>query len=444
VRRIRAVLGGSVLAALLALPGGAGNRPLPLRSQPSATASLTALVGEARGSRVVQLDPATFATLRSSARVGYYDGWVRSPDGKLLAVATHRDGVAAQTSTIRFVNASTLKFVRKGVALDGYFRAALWPSPGRLVALAGDCCNSGVVLTAIDTVAKRITARRTIEGAVLDVERSRDGLVLLAAPPGGIGPARVVTVGPDASVRSVTLDGIRAGSHWSQESGKDPVGTIRQPGLAVDAAAGVAYVVDPDGVVAAVRLADSSVGYHRLTSPRPLLSRLAGWLTPSASAKGVNGPTRTAQWLGDGMLALTGSDQSAVTRKDGTMVVSGRPAGLALVDTRDWTIRTLDPDADSATVADGVLLATGGTWSADGSTNSGSGEGLAVWGADGSLRRRLYPGTRVWVAAADGSRAIVQQESSQTFVLVDLATGETVRSLGGTFPWPLLGTGSAD
>jgi DNA-binding beta-propeller fold protein YncE len=444
VRRVRGILGGSAILVLLALPGGVGERPLPLHSQPSATATLSALVGDSGGSRLVQVNPSTLATVRASARVGYYDGWVRAPDGKLLVIATHRASSSAQTSRIRFVNSSTLKFVRKGVALDGYFRAAIWPSAGRLLTVAGNCCNSGVELDTIDTVAKRITARRAIAGAVTSIDRSRDGLVLLAAPPDEIGAARLVVVGPDASVRSVTLDRIRAGSHYPQESSQDPIGTIRQPGLAVDPAGGVAYVVDPDGLIAAVRLADMSVTYRTPSAPRSLLGRLARWLTPTASAKGLNGPIRTAEWIGDGMLAITGSDASAVKQKDGTTTFSSRAVGLAIVDTRDWTIRTLDAEADSATIADGLLLATGGTWRSDGSTNTSTGEGLTAWGPDGSLRWRLFPGTQPWVLAAVGERAVVQQAGLQSFVLVDLATGKVMRSLGGTYQWLLLGTGSAD
>jgi hypothetical protein len=432
------------VSVLLALPGGVGERPLPLRSESPATAALMGLVGDEQGSRLVQVDPSTLATVHASARVGYYDGWVRSPDGKLLVVATHspRD-TGAQVSTIRFVNTGTLKFVRTGVRLDGFFRAALWPSLGRLLALTGSCCNSDLELATVDTVAKRVVARRTIPGVVLDIVRSADGLVLLAAPPNEIGPARLVAVEGDGSVRTVALDRIQAGSHWPEESTQDPIGTMREPGLAVDPKGGVAYVVDPAGLVAAVRLADRGVTYHTAVAAQSLLGRLSHWLTPVASAKGMNGPIRTAVWLGDGMLAVTGSDSSALRRKDGTMVISGRPAGLSVIDTRDWTARTIDAGADAATVADGVLLTTGGTFRVEGSTNTTTGEGIVARGPNGSVRWRLFPGTAAWVVGAHGDRAVVQQNGGQTFDLVDLETGKVLRSLGSTYPWLLLGSGSA-
>src|SRR5436190_8788674 len=443
MRRIGVTLGGfAALAAVLVVPLGGQGRPLPLHAPIAATASLTGIVNDAAGARLARVDPNTFRVTRRSALVGYYDGWVRSPGGKLLAVSTYASELNP-ISTLRFASAATLRWARHGVRLDGSFRAATWPAAGRLVALVevvdAGCCSSHFELETVDTVAKKVVARRTLEGTVFSVARSADGLVLLVAPRDDIGTARLVAVSPDASTHEVALERILAGSFWPQDAQSEGMGRIRQPGLAVDAGAGVAYVVDPGGLVAQVSLGDLSVSYHQLSAS--LLDRVAAWLTPAAQAKGANGPTRSAAWLGDGLLLVAGRDESAVRQADGTMLFSERPAGLEVVDTSDWSVQTLDPDADTAVVAEGALLATGSSWRSD--QNASVGHGVAAYGPDGSLRWRLDGGRTRWVVTTYGRFAVVGGESSQPYELVDLATGKVVRSLGAQiFPALLLGTGS--
>ena len=442
--RLRLAVGGSfAVAAIAVVPWGGGGRPLPLSAADAATSPLLWIASGQHGSRLEELDPSTLTATRASAVVGWYDGWVVSPDRKLVAVATHTDTSNVTFSTLRFANASTMRWVRHGVRLDGYFRGAIWPRAGTLYALAGDCCGPGLTLDMIDTVAKKIVARTTIANEVAMVGRSVDGLVLLGEAVNAIAPATLAVVDSNGGVRSVRLERILAGTDFDQSS-QDPIGTTRQPGLAVDPSGGVAYLVDPDGLVAAVRLSDLTVSYHELGSS--LRARLAAWLTPPAEAKGVNGPALRAQWLGEGVISVTGTNQSAIRQKDGSVVFSSTPAGLRVIDTNDWTERTLDAGADSAVVADSLLLASGGSWRSDGSTTTSSGEGLAAYAADGSLRWRLEAGSNLSLIAAHGSRALIQttgQTAQQPFQLVNLGTGQVVRTLpGSTYPWPLLGSGS--
>ena len=198
MRRIGATLGGlAALAAVLIVPLGGGGRPLPLHAPLAATATLTGIVHDGGGVRLVRVDPASLRVTRRSALVPFYDGWVRSPGGKLLAVSTYPNETRP-ISTLRFANPATLRWVRRGVRLDGSFRAGIWPSAGTLLALVDvvtdRCCAPRAVLETVDTVAKKVVARRTIEGRVSAVARSADGLVLLLAPSDGIGPARLVAV----------------------------------------------------------------------------------------------------------------------------------------------------------------------------------------------------------------------------------------------------------
>ena len=111
-----------------------------------------------------------------------------------------------------------------------------------------------------------------------------------------------------------------------------------------------AYVIGAGEPFAEVDLAAMTVAYHGAGAGSRSL------------AKAVNGPERTATWLGNGLIAVTGSDaHSVVGAKDGQSFehVWWTPAGLTLVDTKDWSSRLIDPNATSVEVANGLLLATG-------------------------------------------------------------------------------------
>lgn len=328
MRRLVLLLGCSIAVAAVAVTLAAGwnqwRSLLPLHAPTRATPSLTAVLSDDSGSRLAQIEPATFARLRASARMTYYEGWVRSPDGRLLAVSTNPDSNDVSYSTLHFATVSSLRWQPPGVRLNGYFDAAIWPRPIALYALVGDYSGPGLTLDKIDVAARKIVAQTRLPGPVLDIQRSAKGLVVLeGGKNNAISPARLLILDADGAVRSLRLARILAGTHFDQ-SAQDPIGTIREPGLAVDPSHAVAYVLDPDGLVAAIGLRDLAVTYHRL-GHKSLVARLSNWLTPAALAKGANGPMLTAQWLGDGLIALTGNNE----HKDGSLDFSIQPAGLA-------------------------------------------------------------------------------------------------------------------
>ena len=422
--------------ALMLLPfGGVTSTPLPLAALPPATAPLTGLVYGSASYRLVQVDPATLAPTRTSVPLWYGSGWVRSPDGKLLALGTGRSGTY-ETTALQLADPSTLGLVGEPIRFPGVVRAALWSAPLGLYAVVESGGNAR--LDFVDINARSVTVGEKLGGRVDSYARFAHGLVLVLQQDRKLAPARVAVVYPDGLVRTVPLPRIRAGQ-VSSSVGHDLIAQMRRPGVAVDDAGSTAYVIDASGLVAAIDLRTLGVTYHRPL--RTLLSRIDSWLTPPVEAKGMNGPTRNAQWLGDGLIAVWGANQSDV-RKKGVRVVSASPAGLTVLDTHTWRVRTIDERVDNAVIGDGILLTTGARWnSATSDTRTGS--GVAAYGADGSLRWRVGDGTAPWISTLYGSVAVVGKPTGKLYDVLDVKTGKILRgSVKGPFPFLLLGEGS--
>jgi hypothetical protein len=400
---------------LTAFGGGSSGRRLPLRSLLPATNHLTAIVDDRGRSRLALVNPSTLRTVRASAwRVGAPSGWVTAPNGRRVALAQCRRKCGS--FVLRFADTATLRWASGALALDGALYAGLWPRPRTLYALVGG--ETALELDTIDTVTRRIVTSKPIAGPVLQIARSADALVVLVGAENAIGPARMLVIGSDGAVRTVTVQRILAGRHYDAKS-RDPIGTTNLPALAVDPGSGIAYLIDPSGLIAAVDLGDLSVTYHQLGSGS-LLTRIAAWLTPPAEAKGTNGSSLSAQWLGRGLIAVAGTEETASARVD-----SYRPTGLRIIDTRNWSARMLDQQADTFMVADGLLLATG-TRSRFGSRSQHMhGEGLAAYGPDGSLRWRLNGlGEFIYLVQTYGSVALVDGEGTNR--LIDLESGRVM------------------
>lgn len=424
--------------ALLAFTPSQEPRPLDLGT-PEQTARL-GLVSDGTGTSLVRISPVSLKRSgRAFALNGFGGPWVVAPDGRLLAVGVRQRSEASH-ETLRFYTVAGPHRSGKGVPLGGVAAALAWTRPDRILAYVNVCCpnpeGAGTVLT-IDPRARRVVARAEVDGSVLHIARGTDSLVLLVGEANRIGSSRLVVVDSEGAGRSVDLEQIHAGMTWPEQGGGAPIGTRLVPGLAVDAPGQRALVIAPDGLVAAVDLGSLAVSYHRLAAGPSPLERIAGWLTPSAEAKGVNGPALVARWLRDDLVAVAGTDESAVQEENATLRVRAQPLGLRIVDTRDWSVRTLDMDADSFTVADGLLLATGSSWSS--SPQSQSGMGVAAYGPDRNKRFQLLPGRPVWVGFVYRGRAFVSVADESSLTVVDLGSGRIVGSRRADAPWPLLG-----
>jgi hypothetical protein len=320
------------------------------------------------------------AALRGLAgrRAGGIPPWSFSPDRSLLALARN-DGGAARS--LRIVDVGRMRVSADVPIAGGAVGLVAWPARGRMLALQEICCDEQQQLLAVDVARRRVDARRPLGGTVVRVGRTPRELVLLVAPAKEIGPARLALVDSRGAVRLLRLERMLAGERLL---GRSEFRVERRlPGLAVDPKGRRAFVVGR-GLVAAVDLVSLAVSYHELARPASLLGRLRDWLDPAAYAKGASGPTRTAHWLGGGLLAVAGADEKSFTDARGEHQTRIRPAGLSLADTRNWSVRTIDRGATDVRVAGELLLATGV------STDSASGEedviGLAAYGFDGERR----------------------------------------------------------
>ena len=182
----------------------------------------------------------------------------------------------------------------------------------------------GSVVVAVDPLAGRVV--RTTELSrpfTFEFARLPDGLVFLLGAPGRIESVRLAAVDGEGRVRVTTIPRVRAGFVVLREQ--------QTPGLAVDPVGRKAYVVGGDRVV--------TVDLRTLTtSDRGQLRTLT---------KAISGKTRSAEWLGNGLLAFSGTDWDEQRNV---------PAGLRIVDVRSWTTRILNRDAADFTVAAGRLL----------------------------------------------------------------------------------------
>lgn len=293
-----------------------------------------------------------------------------------------------------------------------------------------------------------VTGRLRVPGTVIRFAHGKTGFVLLAAPRNRIGLAELV-VADGRRLRTVKLARIDAGLVPGSLRNA-AIGTDRFPGLAVDGGGRRAYVADPDGTIASVSLGSRRVSYHRPGTSRTLFQRLDGWLEPVAQAKGDRGPWWQAQWLGDGLLAVTGTNSQATGSVSGNVIsetLHQRPAGLEIVNTRTWQQHTLDPNADTVTTSNGLLLATGTHWDVTPGENRTSGEGLVGYDSHGRVRFRLFAGRSVYVSVVIDQRAYVTvtaPSGHQHEYSVDLATRKVTATPDAEWPWLLLGAAQPD
>jgi hypothetical protein len=389
---MRLVVAACALAVLLLPSAAAGERVAP-GARTKTPESVLALERAHRSDFLVRVDGNSLRPLTRRLMLGGHAyAWSLSPDGKRVALGVDR------ALGIRIVDVRRLKRAGTVRTSNGNIFALAWLTPRRIVGVE----ETG--LFAVDPVARRRLRSPELVGDILAVRRAPNLLVCVVAPDGEIGAARLAAVGADGDVRTVTLDPIRAGVVVDDETMR---GESHTPGLAVDPAGRAFVVGGPGEPVAEIDLSTLHVTYHRPERSRSVLARLHGWLEPAAEAKvPLSGSRRQALWLRDGRLAVWGADSTPVGDR-----VETRSIGLSLVDTREWSLAVVDPDATQVALAGDTLL-TVGDWN-----------GLHGFSTSGGRRFLLFADENVGIAATFGSRAFVVPTSGPIRI-VDAATGE--------------------
>jgi hypothetical protein len=284
------------------------------------------------------------------------------------------------------------------------------------------------MVSGVDADTRRVLWRRDLQSSLQAGAAYRGGFVLVVGPKFAIGPSRLLVVAPDGHVRTVRLDQIRSG--WQRSgSGAHFVAHQWNAGLAVDPASRRAFVVQAGAPVAEIDLHRMSVRYHELSEPISLLGRLHNWLEPKAEAKAMQGPQRQAVWLGDGRLAVTGVDHEASVDSRGQEQETDTPAGLKLIDTRNWSVRTVDQTTNSIVSASGVLFAFGTSW--DSRTSTMSGSGLTAYDAEGRELYHLYDNQSISTVDPVPRGVLVSgNQGSSVFRQQDLLQPRTGRIIG--------------
>jgi hypothetical protein len=378
---------------------------------------------------LARLDPRTLRPLPGS-RLKLDGTW------PMLAVAPGRSmavlgSEAGQLTVVDLVHLRQLGAVRIDVPSDAVF-GWNWVGPSRLLVI-GTSHEAATEVLAVDVSARRVVRRQRFDGVVQGYARLPHGLALLATPANAIGRARVVVSDADAGLRTATLANINAGFKQLEDTdGSGPRIEQAVPGIAADPAGRRIYVVPGSGPLAEVDSTSLAVTDHRLGRSESPLQRLRRWWARPAEAKVLSGPSRSALWLGNGQLAVTGYDGSA---KGHHMQI---PSGLQLVDTANWTVRQVDQHSGSAMLTAGRLL-TFGTASGTGNNGANQGYGMTLYGPGDRQPVHRFGGKQVGWVQVNGDLAYVQLmdanvSSVEGYAVVDLRSGRVLSNSIGNVP----------
>jgi hypothetical protein len=432
MRKAVLVLALVVLAGLGAVAAWPKDVPRPLGLWVSKPKTVLALQWERDTAYLVRADGRTLRPIRGQRLpVGQHAyGASFSPDGKLLALG-------GEGGDVWLVDTRRLRVIGS-VAAEGYGHVVetAWLG-GRLVAVVDRCCaqegiTEGLTVSVLDPVRRRGLMGHPVNGSIQAAARTDSKLVLLVAPRADLGSARLVVTDAEGGMATVVLDRIVAGVEIRDGQ---PFARSASPGLALDTERKRAFVVAAGAPVAEVDLASLSVRYHELVASVSLAGRVRDWLEPAAEAKFMpDGPERRARWLGNGFLAVWGVDNHASVDGQGNVRVRQSSVGVKLIDTRNWSVRTLDAQGSALAVADHRLLVFGSLW--DSSSQQPAGMGLTAYDQDGSKRFHRFGATPLYAVHAVGSR-VFAPVSEASYAVLDARTGRVLSRISGLLPEPI-------
>ena len=332
-----------------------------------------------------------------------------SPDGARLAFAdgAHPRGRRrARSARIHFVNVAGWRSM--GVARVGRhgWLTVGWVSRHRVVAVAGEGFGRQRLIW-VDARTRKVVARRAYSGWTVNTLPVPGGAALVLGPEEGVGPIRILVLDPNGGVRTISVDGIKAGADYAERSGQ-----VLTPAVTVDPEGGRLYVVAARGLlVAEVDIASGAVAYHPLGA--------------SASKGNIGVWWRQAVWAGDGRIAVTGDHWP---RPRGRVFRGPVPFGVRMIDTRTWSIATLDPRPDTMHVAQGAVLAAGTRFF---DPRRGRPKNTGLLGFDETGRRAFtrFRGRPVTLLGSRGGLGYVWIRRMRTAHVIDLDSGRTVNSI---------------
>jgi hypothetical protein len=370
-----------VAAAILAAPHAAAKGP---------PTQVLGILGGGKALTVAKLDALTLKPLATAIPIRTEDLTFvgRSPGNGTRAVfGDHRSG-------LRFVDLRTMRWEFR-LSYPGVPTASLWPSANRLVTL-----SSTAQVIVVDPTKRRPGAFRSLGGSLAAAATMSDRIVAVVAPLDGIGQAKLAVIGDTGRVRTAPLPQILAGSEMRDNGSSF---RFEYPAFTVDDFGTRAVVISASGAIADVRLDTLAMSTHVLASR-----------TLASVRKNANGSNRLARWIGTNTIALTGNDVSF----DGTSERDA-PAGLSLIDTRDWNARRIDATTNAIAYADGALLAFGRS-------------GVEGYDSTGNLRFHLFDGTQVRPSCIAGPYAYFG--TGTHFTIVDTWTGNVVKTADTAVP----------
>jgi hypothetical protein len=421
--RIALALLALLLVALAGACSGADEpRPASAPAKPP-PGTVLGIVWRANNAVLQPFDRTGLTPRPGRVKLGQAGGaWSFSPDSAKLAVAGGPP-LEVRIVDIRRMRLEGVVSLRRSLvsaAADAYVIGLAWPTARRILALVEWGAWSHAVVV-VDPVERRTVSQETIDGTLVSSAPTNDGLALLLAPVGRIGPPRLLVLDADGTTESIPLPGIETGLEMI--AADRAVSRIQFPGLAVDPTGRRALVVPAAGDLAEIDLVSGQVVARALHEPVSLLGRLRSWLEPTADAKGSAGTERQAAWVGDHLVAVSGQDHSLVNGQDDERTT---PAGLSLIDVRDWSKRTLDERASEFSFAAGTLLAYG--ISGDSAIQTIDGMGLTAYDLEGKERFHLFADEAIYYVETAGPFAYVWRDGTSP-VAVDLRSGAVASRL---------------
>src|SRR4029450_12435982 len=207
-------------------------------------------LGGRRAGRARRRAAAPCAPARQAVKLGHNGGaWTSAPDESLVALAGAAP-LEIRTVDIRRMRLDKVLPLPRDLARpseEPAVPALAWPTERRILVLVewGAWSHALVVINAFEG---RIVSREAIEGTLVALARTHEGLALLLAPVARIGPARLLLVDSAGDQRSIALADVPAGLETI-----DPQRSVQRlaiPALAVDPAGGRVLVLPAGGRVA--------------------------------------------------------------------------------------------------------------------------------------------------------------------------------------------------